>query len=75
MGAEKRARDHVAHTRVLARIELFFLLFLSYRIKRQQVLSCSSIVRERYTRFELCHIIWGVGVAQIPFQNAKINEI
>lgn len=74
MGAEKRARDHVAHTRVLARIELF-IAFSFFRIKRQQVLSCSSIVRERYTRFELCHIIWGVGVAQIPFQNAKINEI
>ena len=74
MGAGKRARDHVAHTRALARIELF-IVFLSYRIKRQQVLSCSSILRERYTRFELCHIIWGVGLAQIPFQNAKINEI
>ena len=32
MGAEKRARDHVTHTRVLARIELFMAFsFLSHK--------------------------------------------
>ena len=71
----KNAREITQLTRAYSRRLNNLLLFLSYRIKRQQVLSCSSIVRERYTRFELCHIIWGVGLAQIPFQNAKINEI
>ena len=51
-----RARSRSSHARTREDWTLF-LLFLSYRIKRQQVLSCSSILRERYTRFELCHII------------------
>ena len=53
----KNAHEITQLTRAYSRRLNNLLLFLSYRIKRQQVLSSSSILRERYTRFELCHII------------------